>query len=121
MSKFSTFTLKTLAAIIADPGYDDFYLVGHSESIGSEQNFKIPIKELVAVGTIVETATLTSQTTYTITSDSELSSRNKDNIFVFLNGTEISTGVNGYSINLTSGIITFPTSISGSLKIIIFK
>ena len=108
--KFSAFTKKLISTILSSSSEGDYYLVGHSEKINSEDNVKIPLGNLnVKMGEAI----LNSQTTY----------QNNDFIgitssMITLNGFEIDGAGLLDNINTVTGTITFNTSQSGKLKYI---
>lgn len=124
--KFSDFTLKTVAQIIASPEYSFFYIAGHNEF--SDDNIKIPFSGLVdlisgSLGAIVETGEITDSDTYTLTTDpNDYVGYPDSKVFVYLNGQEGYTSVEAV-VDLSQGTITFPYEMLGTnyLRIVMFK
>jgi len=120
--KLSDFTLKGMTSLLASPYYDSFYIVGHNEAGGVEDNIKIQLKDFIAniVGAVVENDTLSSETTYTISAD--VSTVNEERILVFVSdGTLSAQSIPGTTIDTSTGLVTFPVPITGDIKIIIFR
>lgn len=119
--KFSDFSTVTIAQVLANPQASFMYVAGVNTF--SNENIKVPLYDMLvlASGAIIENGTVNNSNTYTITSDSELDQRDPDKIFIFISGQEGYTGIPGTIVDVNTGIVTFPFSVNGDIRIIIFR